>query len=80
MRLGDLSCLHLLGLFWGSSVALRGQRLFSETKMRTHQNDALPTKLPTVFYFLPASYLVPCSKCAILPMKHCSAMKTRLTV
>lgn len=51
MRLGDLSCLHLLGLFLGSSVVLRAQRLFYETKLRTHQNDILPTKHPLYSIF-----------------------------
>lgn len=46
MRLDDLSCLHLLGLFLGSSVALREQHLFYATKVRTHQNDILLTKHP----------------------------------
>lgn len=80
MRLGDLSCLHLLGLFWGSSVALREQRLFYATKLRTHQNDILLTKHPLYSVFLPSSYFLLCSKCAISSMKHCSQMKMRLTV
>ncbi len=35
---------------------------------------------PTIFCFLPTSYFLLCSKCAISSMKHCSEMKMRLTV